>query len=139
MRIGIALVGLTCLGLSVGLGSQRARASDDLILPPELRASAAPSPSANPAPLPAPEHTKPKLSKTSPKKKAPAVADRSEPAAASPKVQKQSSGDDPLSFGMKWNADQTTTGPESLSDELNKNINGATVGTGAEVGVKYKF
>jgi len=139
MRISVAFVGLTCLVLSFGLSNTHARASDDdLILPPDLRESPV-SASAAPASSPAAKHSKVPLSKANPKMKAPAIAEKSEPAATSPKVQKQNSGDDPLSFGMKWNADQTTSGPGSLSDELNKNINGATVGTGAEVGVKYKF
>jgi hypothetical protein len=140
MRNGIAVVSLTCFGLSFWLGTLSAYASDDLILPPDLRGSTPAASSTYPSsPKLAPKHAKAPLPKTSPKREAPVTAAQSEPAAPSPKVQKQNSGDDPLSFGMKWNADQTASGPGSLSDELNKNINGATIGTGAEVGVKYKF
>jgi hypothetical protein len=73
--------------------------------------------------------------------KLPASPEKADAHATPPKAEKQNgkSQEDPVSFGMKWNADQSTGGPGSLSQELNKNLNGATVGTGAEVGFKYKF
>ncbi len=133
----MALAAAICVGLSF-----QAKAGDDLILPPDLRS--VPPASPDPAPAPKPQKKVPPSkvnAKTDATRKPLAGTEKAETRTTDPKVEKpaRKSQDDPVSFGMKWNADQTTGGPGSLSQELNKNVNGATVGTGAEVGFKYKF
>jgi hypothetical protein len=51
------------------------------------------------------------------------------------------SQDDPVSFGMKWNADTLPSGasPSDLFTDYNRNVQGQTTGTGGQVGMKYKF
>ncbi len=149
MRSKMVLASVTFVGLSFGLGILQVKAGDDLVLPPELRETSQSNPALSPPPKPQkvpPSKTNAKTDgKTNAKPdttgKEPASAEKSEPGAAAAKVEKpkKTNDEDPLSFGMKWNADPTNGGPGSLSEELNKNINGATVGTGAEVGFKYKF
>jgi len=54
-------------------------------------------------------------------------------------------GDDPVSFGMKWNGTNESYGAATSLREINQTINSSTgfnaqpVGAGAAVGVKYKF
>ncbi len=119
-----------------------ARADEALTLPPELRAGAT-APAAPKAPL-----SKPKKAARSQQAAAPATPTATSattpvavPAVADPLRSKPQ--DDPLSFGMKWNADNqpnhgaaTTDG---LIDGYNKTLNNQPVGSGGEVGFKYKF
>jgi|GEM_PF-3099029 len=150
MRSKMILALGICAGIGLCSGSPPAHAEDDLILPPDLRASARSSDSAS-APQPKPHNASASktgaktnaktAAKSNTKPKAP-VADKpatSQPAAQVEKPKAASKNDTSLSLDMKWNADQAVSGPGSLSEVLNKNINGASVGTGAEVGVKYKF
>ncbi len=129
-----------------------ARADDALVLPPELRPGAsAPSLPAVPA---AKRAAKPSAkSKASAKGSSAGVAP---PAAASGGVQssalaappsvaapRQKAEDEPLSFGLKWNADnQPNRGAattDGLIEDYNKNLNNQSVGSGGAVGFKYKF
>jgi hypothetical protein len=144
MRSKMAGTSLLLAGVVIWLNAGPAQAEDDLILPPDLRAPGHdldPSPASKQKSVKAPASKNANNSKSASKKK-PAPSDVAEPAAAASKTAMPAAkpDEDPLSFGMQWNAtDHTNGGPGSLSEELNKNINGAAVGTGAEVGVKYKF
>lgn len=151
MRSNTKRISLLLAGISLWLTLTQAKAGDDLVLPPDFRVPAAVS---GPAPALKPKASKAQSAKAAPvkasptktaiKKKPPAQPETPEPAAtAASKTEKPVANkidDDPVSFGMQWSAsDHTNGGPGSLSDELNKNVNGAAVGTGAEVGFKYKF
>jgi hypothetical protein len=146
------------VGLGLWIQAPAARAGVDLTLPPEFRSSA-------PTAAPEPEAQKPPASKrdakaekmpkskseatsqkTSPPKsdaklKVPVAAGLSEPEAKVEKPPKKAKDGDPVSLDMKWNAANNPNGGPggSLFDDVNKNVNGATVGSGAEVGFKYKF
>jgi hypothetical protein len=65
------------------------------------------------------------------------------PAAPAEQKAPKPSDENPLSFGMKWNANNdpnygsaTTSG---LINETNKNLNSQPVGSGGQVGMQYKF
>lgn len=150
MRFETAFLCAIFVGSGLGLGAVPARAGDDLILPPDMRAS---PPLADPQPQTVPplkseqKHQKANAPKSDGKPKIPALAEKSDPAQShtqhDAKVEKPSAktkADDPVGLDMKWNAaNNPNAGPGGLFDEVNKNINGGTAGTGAEVGFKYKF
>ncbi len=156
MRSTTYLTTSIVVGLGLWLQALAARAGDDLILPPEFRSPAtAPEPEAQKAP--SSKHdaksektpkskNEAKSQKTPPPKsdaklKVPAAAELSEPEAKVEKPPKKAKDEDPVSVDMKWNAANNPNGGPggSLFDDVNKNVNGATVGSGAEVGFKYKF
>ncbi|WP_020176345.1 hypothetical protein [Methyloferula stellata] len=150
MRFETAFLCALFVGSGLGLGAAPARAGDDLILPPDMRASpplANPSPQAAPPPKPESKRQKANAPKSDGKSKIPAAAETSD--SAQPQTQHETKvgkpsaktkADDPVSLDMKWNAaNNPNAGPGGLFDEVNKNVNGGTVGTGAEVGFKYKF
>jgi hypothetical protein len=135
MRSHIAFTGAIVAGLSLGLGPLSARAGDDLALPPDLRAEKPPT---------NPKASKPSLAKKEAHPKAPLALEKS--AAPVTKLEKPvpaSKDDNALSVGMQWNASNApnygSTSTSGLVGEVNKNLNGAPVGSGAEVGFKYKF
>jgi hypothetical protein len=128
--------------------------SDDLTVPPEFRRAASPSLD---TPAPSTPAVKTPPSKMQKQAKKPgsqkhtaetpnsAAADAKSPGFPPPPTNASTKphNNEPLSFGLKWNADNQTptSGPSTsgLINDYNKNINGQPVGTGAEVGVKYKF
>jgi len=131
-------------GLLVGSAFAR-----DLTEPPPDLAVAAPDPRPE-----APAKTSQPIVKN--KKKAKSAAQKpsspigSEPqssASEQPAFHKKDagSGDDPVSFGMKWNGTNESYGAATSLREINQKINSSTgvnaqpVGAGAEIGVKYKF
>jgi hypothetical protein len=117
------------------LQSVCAFADDDLILPPSLRAS---PPVADKLEM-APKRAKQKRQKTS----AATAPQASLPAVPAEQKAPKHESENPLSFGMKWNANNdpnygsaTTSG---LINETNKNLNSQPVGSGGQVGMQYKF
>jgi hypothetical protein len=148
MRFETAFLCAIFVGTGLGLGAEPARAGDDLILPPEMRAYPPPA-DPQPQPLPKSEQKRQKANapKSAGKPKLPATAGKSDPAQpqsqSDAKVERPSAkakADEPIGLDMKWNAaNNPNAGPGGLFDEVNKNVNGGTAGTGAEVGFKYKF
>jgi hypothetical protein len=149
MRFETAFLCAMVVGSGLGFGAAPARAVDDLILPPEMRASPPPA-DRQPQTAPPKSEQKPRKAnapRSEGKPKIPAMAEQSDPAQSptqhDAKVEKpgtKAKADDPVGLDMKWNAaNNPNAGPGGLFDEVNKNVNGGTVGTGAEVGFKYKF
>jgi hypothetical protein len=147
MRSNSPLIYAMFVGLSAALVAVPVSAGEDLILPPDLRAPAS-SIDTQPEKTP-PSKRDAKTEKKPPqqsdaKRKVPASSEQSEPASDAkiekPVSKSKQKDEDALSVGMKWNAaNDPNAGPGSLFDEVHKNVNGATTGSGAEVGFKYKF
>ncbi len=100
------------------------------------------------APDPAPKASRPIVKNKKRAKSAAQTNSEPEPAAsAQPAIHRKDAvaGEDPVSFGMKWNGTNESFGAATSLREINQTINGAAgvsaqpVGAGAEVGVKYKF
>ena len=129
----LAIVGCLMLGVAASAHAQDA----DLTLPPDLRGDTAASASVARAVRPAKA-----------KKATARTGTRAEPKTASPvaadgaSVTAPKAADAPVSFGMKWNANNT---PESATratsglSEINKNHDGEAAGVGAKLGLGYKF
>ena len=128
------------LGALLGTAVVPVCGQENLVVPPDFRAAAAP-----PIARPVPTRRKGQSAK---RKHAPAlktkaaskgVGHSAEPAATRPRTLP----DDALSLGMKWNASNApNNGADSLTGlvgQYNKNLNGQDVGSGAQVGLKYKF
>jgi hypothetical protein len=157
MRFTTRFAGAMTIGLGLWLQTLAAKAGDDLTLPPEFRSPApvaASEPELQKAPAPKRDtklqktpssKSETKSQKTRPKSDAklnvPASAGLSEPDAKVEKPSRKSQDEAPVSLDMKWNAANNPNGGPggSLFDDVSRNVNGATVGTGAEVGFKYKF
>jgi len=146
MRFGLARAASSCF-IAVLAFAAPASAGDDLTLPPDLRSSAAPPPAA-PAPVPPPKQRKPQSAKQHaerPKPSSVAAPTAPVPPAASTTEAvrpKSKTADDPLSFGMKWNAtNDPNFGPStsSLLNEYNHDLNNQPTGAGGQIGLKYKF
>jgi hypothetical protein len=123
-----------------------ASAGDDLALPPDLRNSAAPPPAAPPHAAPSPKQTKPQSAKQHaerPKPSSVAAPVPPPPTSTTEVVRpKSKTAEDPLSFGMKWNAtNDPNFGPStsSLLNEYHHDLTGQPTGAGGQIGLKYKF
>jgi len=147
MRFGLARAASSCF-IAVLAFAAPASAGDDLTLPPDLRSSAAPPPAA-PAPVPPPKQRKPQSAKQHAERPKPSsVAAPTAPVPPPPTSTtevvrpKSKTAEDPLSFGMKWNAtNDPNFGPStsSLLNEYHHDLTGQPTGAGGQIGLKYKF
>jgi len=116
--------------------------AEDLTLPPDIRHPQQTESATQPAQPASSKSSKPKSAKAKAQKPTETAAKQP---AQTPAVAKSSAVPDENRFGldMKWNADNSpaTGGPNTsgLFTDYNRNVNGETVGSGAAVGMHYKF
>jgi hypothetical protein len=143
-RFGGCLAAAILAGLSVGSALAR-----DLTEPPLDLAVAAPDPrreAASKASQPIVKNKK-KDKSAAQDANSPINSEPQRSASGQPAVHSKDAkgGDDPVSFGMKWNGTNESYGAATSLREINQTINRSTgvnaqpVGAGAAVGVRYKF
>ena len=139
-----------CLAAAIFAGSLAGSAfARDLTAPPPDLAVAAPDPRPEvPAKTSQPiVKNKKKAKSAAQNASSPICSGQQSSAPEQPAFHKKDArgGDDPVSFGMKWNGTNESYGAATSLREINQTINSTTgvnaqpVGAGAEIGVKYKF